>query len=245
MFGFSSWLGKVWASRILESDRKKVAFQIETIKSDNQNFINALGLANSSYLETKKIFTVERMNAIKTIWSEVVRMRDDRPSIIIWLDIFKYRDYGKFKDDPKFDFARKDTILKNLGEDINSKGDDVRPFLDDLSFAYFWSYRSLTGVLAQYMFLTASNGQQSCSWQEDATVIEAISPILNDTTLERFKNEMWETTVLFNYIEAQFANHLKQLASGVEDAEQSLKSAMKFYKAASYFRKAEVGNDSS
>jgi len=34
MFALSSWLGKVWAKRILESDRAKYATDIERVKSD-------------------------------------------------------------------------------------------------------------------------------------------------------------------------------------------------------------------
>jgi hypothetical protein len=242
LFAFSSYLGKIWASRILESDRQKVAAQLETIKSDNQSFINALGLANSSYLETVKLFGCERMAAIKVIWEEVIKMRDERPSLIIWLDIAKYERYGSFKDNPKFDFARDDSVLKSLGEDINSAGDKVRPFLDDLSYAYFWSYRSLTSVLAQYMFLAATNGKPDRPWQMYDSVIDAISPVLSEETVNRIKTEMWDTTVLFNYLETEFANHLKSLASGRDDAERSLRNAMDLFQSASSLRKEQVEN---
>ena len=37
IFGLSSWLGKVWANRILEADRVKYQTQLEVIKKVSDN----------------------------------------------------------------------------------------------------------------------------------------------------------------------------------------------------------------
>lgn len=76
----SSWLGKVWANRILESDRQKYANQLESLKMTNENYVNSLSLTHSAYLENSKAFTEKRITAIQVLWEEMIRLRDKRPS---------------------------------------------------------------------------------------------------------------------------------------------------------------------
>jgi hypothetical protein len=40
MMGLSSWLGKVWAKRILESDRNKYSLAMESIRQANKTYDN-------------------------------------------------------------------------------------------------------------------------------------------------------------------------------------------------------------
>jgi hypothetical protein len=40
LFGMSSWLGKIWANRILEKDRKKYTKELEQLKTNNQQTID-------------------------------------------------------------------------------------------------------------------------------------------------------------------------------------------------------------
>ncbi len=39
LFSLSSWLGKVWAARILESDRSKFSQEIENLKINHQTYL--------------------------------------------------------------------------------------------------------------------------------------------------------------------------------------------------------------
>lgn len=236
---FSSWLGKVWASRILESDRSKYASELEALKAENQNYINVLGITNSTYLESKKAFNSERLASIKILRGEVIRLRDERPSVIIWLDMLAFANMKYLHEKPQFAFARKEDFIKDLSEKVHSEADLVRPFLDDLSFKYFWAYRQLTLGLAQYAHLTAIQGPMKMPWYEDESVLESVKPILSSTELDDFKSEKWQTTVLFNYIEQKLAIHLKDIASGKNDADDSFNNALEWHKSLAKFRELQ------
>ncbi|HFU0486654.1 TPA: hypothetical protein ACGTTP_004652, partial [Vibrio parahaemolyticus] len=51
---FSSWLGKVWANRILETDKSRYSKELESLKLSHQDFINSQLLVNSTFFESKK-----------------------------------------------------------------------------------------------------------------------------------------------------------------------------------------------
>ncbi len=57
---FSSWLGKVWANRILEKDRLKYNQQLELMKTD-------LGRASQEYLIRFSTLHVDRANIIRQL----------------------------------------------------------------------------------------------------------------------------------------------------------------------------------
>lgn len=51
IFGFSSWLGKVWANRILEQEKLKYTSELEKIKAKLQNESQKQHLMFSLYFE--------------------------------------------------------------------------------------------------------------------------------------------------------------------------------------------------
>ena len=59
---FSSWLGKVWANRILEKDRAKYQTEIEILKSDLNKSIHQHNVAVSR-------IDAQRADAIKTLYA--------------------------------------------------------------------------------------------------------------------------------------------------------------------------------
>ncbi len=129
----STWLSKVWANRILEADRSRYANAMEALKLSNQNFINSLSLTNSAYLENKKAFTEKRIDAVQIIWGQIIKLRDERPSPIIWLDIFTPQEYSKFTTNPDLSFAKKATAPETMSALIHSEADLARPFLVGLT----------------------------------------------------------------------------------------------------------------
>lgn len=167
IIGLSTWLSKVWANRILEADKKKYAAEIEAIKLFNQNFINTLSLTSSAYLENKKIFTEVRIDAVKKVWAQIIKLRDERPSPIIWLDIFLKSEYSKFSEDKKFAFAKDATSFEAVNSIIHSEADLVRPFLDNRSYQLYWGYRNLTGRLCFYINRFYCDDPPTHDWRDD------------------------------------------------------------------------------
>ena len=75
VLGFSSWLGKVWASRILEADRLKYQSQLETLKSDLSSGVEKLKSELSLNLEISKRFTEKQFHLYNDLWSSLCDLR--------------------------------------------------------------------------------------------------------------------------------------------------------------------------
>lgn len=77
IFGLSSWLGKVWANRILEKDKLKYTTELEKIKTDLQNESQKQNLIFSLYFEGQfKLYNnlwvslSELQSGAEDLWSE-------------------------------------------------------------------------------------------------------------------------------------------------------------------------------
>lgn len=77
IFGFSTWLGKVWASRILEKDKLKYTSELEKIKVQLQSESQKQHLMFSLYFEGQfKLYNdlwmslSELQNGVEALWSE-------------------------------------------------------------------------------------------------------------------------------------------------------------------------------
>ena len=238
----SSWLGKIWASRILENDRQKYANQMEMLKTTNENYINSLSLTHSAYLENSKAFTEKRITAIQILWEEIVRLRDERPSPIIWLDILMPSEYEHFKTNPKLQYAEKSVDFESIAEAMKSNADLVRPFLDDRAYQIFWAYRALIVRLCHFIQKIYSEGATGGSWRGDDGVAKILATALTEDEVKRLNIEKWSTSVTFNYLEGLLTNHLRELGSGTKLGERTLTDSMKFYRAAAELKKEHEQN---
>ena len=77
IFGFSTWLGKVWANRILEKDKLKYSTELEKIKNKIQSESEKQNLMFSLYFEGQfKLYNdlwvslSELQNGVELLWSE-------------------------------------------------------------------------------------------------------------------------------------------------------------------------------
>ena len=71
IFGLSTWLGKVWASRILEADRAKYTAQIEILKSDLEKSIHKHNVAVSR-IDLQRANAIQKLYLALIVWSEVL-----------------------------------------------------------------------------------------------------------------------------------------------------------------------------
>ncbi len=71
ILGLSSWLGKVWANRILESEKKQHQIEIEEYKSELTKSINELNARNDKALYISKVQYDTEFNIYKEIWEKL------------------------------------------------------------------------------------------------------------------------------------------------------------------------------
>jgi hypothetical protein len=87
----SSWLGKVWANRILETDRAKYAKEIELLKSDLERSNRLLqGEIEKTIFVSKKHFETE-FQLLRDIWEKVSTVRGCMSQLRPMVDIVDAR----------------------------------------------------------------------------------------------------------------------------------------------------------
>ena len=75
IFGLSSWLGKVWASRILEQDRLRYQGELERVKNELEATAKRLqGDIDKTIFVHRLHFETEFL-ALRDIWQRVARVR--------------------------------------------------------------------------------------------------------------------------------------------------------------------------
>lgn len=113
VLGLSSWLGKVWASRILEEDRAKFANELERLKTDLDRTTRLLqGEIEKTLFVTKTHFETE-FQILRDIWQKVsavrARMSVLRPVMSI-VDLRISSEQALDEDFPPFLIAVKDLV---------------------------------------------------------------------------------------------------------------------------------------
>lgn len=78
LFGMSTWLGKVWANRILEKDRAKYTTELEQLKTENQQtiskFNSRLEAANLKLTIAYGGIFEKQSNAILELYSKLLEL---------------------------------------------------------------------------------------------------------------------------------------------------------------------------
>lgn len=72
IIGLSSWLGKVWANRILENQKKEHQMEIESFKSQLQENINKVNAVNEKALHISKTHYDTEFGIYKEIWVKLL-----------------------------------------------------------------------------------------------------------------------------------------------------------------------------
>ena len=71
LFGLSSWLGKIWAERILSSDRDRYNRQLEILKRDLSSDVEKLKSQLALKLEISKRFSEKQFYLYNDLWSSL------------------------------------------------------------------------------------------------------------------------------------------------------------------------------
>ncbi|QSX31623.1 hypothetical protein JYB88_08420 [Shewanella cyperi] len=240
ILGLSSWLGKVWANRILEKDKFKYAQELESLRSATQNFHSSLSLTNATYFETKKAYAEKRVVAIAEVWKSFVEFREKYPPEIFWLDILVKEEYGEFYTNPKFTNFKNGTDLGVISDIMPKELDLSRPFMDDITYQLFGTYTGTVARLCFYLNKCCSGNTPEYDWRNDDGVVRILSAGLSDVEFQQFQNEKWSVQILLNFLQFRISNHLKSIATGADLAKEAMDHAVEFSKVVTAIRDDET-----
>jgi hypothetical protein len=71
LFGLSSWLGKIWAEKILSSDRDRYNRQLEMLKSDLSSDVEKLKSQMALKLDISKRFSEKQFYLYNDLWNSL------------------------------------------------------------------------------------------------------------------------------------------------------------------------------
>ncbi|MGR5370733.1 hypothetical protein [Photobacterium damselae] len=230
ILSLSSWLGKVWANRILEQDKFRYSQELESLRISSKNLQDSLSLTNATYFETKKAYAEKRVYAITEVWREFVEFRENYPSEIIWLDILAKDEYNDFFNDSRFASFKERTDLAIINTIIPKKLDILRPFMDDITYQLFFMYVGIIARLCFYLNKCCDGNVPEYDWREDDGVVRILSTGLSEVEYHQFQTEKWSVQILLNFLQSRISNHLKNIATGSDLAKEAMDHSLAFSK---------------
>ncbi|EPW5502388.1 hypothetical protein ACWM6O_004319 [Vibrio vulnificus] len=233
----SSWLAKVWANRILENEKGQIQKEIESIKANNQIYLDALSNSSLLYVESQKVVSIERTAAIKSLWLSFLVVKKSQPTILFFLDLLPFSEYRQIHTNKKMSEFDESISIQGMTKILDGDAQNVRPFIDETAFMYFWLYRALVGRLSNYVREIRENGAPKEAWQRSNEVLDILHPVLDEETVNRIQTEMWSTRELFEHIELLLVEHLRELASGKAESSSSVRHLAELSKATSVLRR--------
>jgi hypothetical protein len=120
VFGFSSFLGKVWAARILEADRRKYAAEIEGVKS---GFAASLARLQGELEKASHVHRIQferEYQLLSEIWGALARVRSSMQPLHATAVLGPPGQTTKERVDPVFAQFRKDLDALKVAVDHHS-----------------------------------------------------------------------------------------------------------------------------
>lgn len=118
----ASWLGKVWASRILEADRLKYAGELERLRSALEEQRRMLQLGLDKAIHVHRVHFETEFRALSDIWAKLSVLRSAMAGLRPMLDI------ADPDEDPKIRLARRFRTFDTAFATFIRAVDDQSPF---------------------------------------------------------------------------------------------------------------------
>ena len=148
IWALGSWLGKVWAGRILETDRARYATELESLKGELEESHRRLQAELDNTIHVHRIQFETELKALTTVWEGLARTRRAIASLRPRMDIIPA---GETPDERRERYNRR---LETLGKSNSALQDSVdlqSPFypkniLDELSKALLTAKQEFVNV---------------------------------------------------------------------------------------------------
>ena len=247
VFALSSWLGKVWASRILASETRKYTQELEEIKKENSNYINALSTASSTHLESMKIYVDLKCKAVNQAWVEFLKLKKLKPLSVSFVDMIpEGNDLSKALTQTAKDEIRSDYSDHKQRMLLEPKVEELAPFLDEIQVELFYVYRKVLFRIHDYYERVITHKiKHDGSWRNDKLLLEHLPLALSETEIELFTNEKWSPNFFLTFLEKKLLLELRNCLTGERNSEKTLLQSMRNIKIVSELSVADATSSES
>ena len=230
-----TWIGtriqegvRLGASKELEEYRHDLAADnaaiLEEIRKVNVGLQAVQGTANAALVEGQRVAAEWRAKTADAMWREVLRLRNEAPPVLTYLDILNPDEYQLFVTRPdlrELALSLEDERAWFWNPDIEY----VRPFLGEDLFLMFFVYRAWLGRVAFLLDRDVREGKVK-PWFDDSGISQLLRMVLVEKEmkqLERLPVSQFHWTS--NAIEGKILDRLRQVISGEVSTTEGLEQA--------------------
>jgi len=112
IFSLSSWLGKIWAERILSADRNHYQKQMESLKHDYQRQMEVFRSDVALKLEIAKRFSENQFRLYNELWRSLCDLKAAGDSLWERVDIPSVKKFAKQLADTKREIRRNSLLIE-------------------------------------------------------------------------------------------------------------------------------------
>lgn len=230
------FLSKTWISeRVKNAIKHEYDQKLETFRANIRADQAIKDAAAASFSATHSAAFERRLDAIRTIWQAIMRMRQNTPAILQITDHLSGERYAQFIETTRDNQQVRDQVrFETLGETfapILKDADDVRPFAGEYLFALFDAYRSLIILAASILHTNLENGSGK-SWHETNHLDYLFESFMTKAEFEDFHGQLFKLEWARKCIEHKMIEHISVIISGQESGDLALSQAKKIEEAA-------------
>ena len=155
-----AWLGKIWAERILENDRRKNRVFLEELQNSllndrertNQTLTTQLDQSRflfektiSRLSENQKLISEKRLPAIETLWKSIIELRELTAGKVL-IDLIREHEQELFRTTKVLNEQIKTISLPDLTKNflkITSELQANRIYIPEIIWQFYNSYKTI------------------------------------------------------------------------------------------------------
>ena len=208
--GISLVIIKFWLKTRLKAIDHKYSEKIEIIKSGLSKEITHQAAVYSSFSEAQKAAMERKLLAIDKLWQTLIDFRENLPMTLNVIDILLEEEYEKIllKNNPTYMINQNYIkIFKNI--------DDVRPYIGELMWFLFSSYRTVF-IRISFLIKSAQDGDYNkIYWKRDSALIAVIDAFLTKEEMQKFGNlKISNIEFLKKKLESKIISEMHKVISG-------------------------------
>lgn len=213
--------------RIKKKFDSKYQNEIELIRNQFKFIFDAIN-NNQSMLQTRRIESVQKL------WNTILIMKNFFSPVIVFFDVFSPKEYQKALHESNFSQYFHGEIANfyvEMPKEIEEI-ENLRPFLGDKLWFYFYAYRAILGRLVFHAFELKSNINNTNHWLNDSLIQEYIKFLLSSDEIEilNSKNrDLINVRYLINLIEEKILYEINLIIEGKKTLEESFQSSKELY----------------
>lgn len=248
------WIGtKIEAAYEQESDSLRAAIQRDheasLIRFENQlqEQTRLQSSAFSSFAAAQQASVERRLDAVETIWADLLAFRRDLPLVFEYLDVLTVKEMAEVLNHPNgqkfFEELSEETLRTliashGLNGDIWRKKDytleKVRPYVSDYLWGTFLMYKKIMFRVWLHLVWFKTKGGDHIYWYNHPHTRRLIESILTADELADFdRSSMGKIEWLRFRLEQKVVAELRRMISGEVLGSESLQQARKYQQLAS------------